>query len=135
MADLSVTPANVLPYAGAKIQEGRAGEALTAGQAVYLHTDGKVHKADCSTLAKAAAVGVTLNGAAAGQPVSYAQAGGVNPGATVAVGAVYGVTDTAGGIGPIGDRSTGDYITILGIGVTTSRINLAINASGVAIPA
>ena len=136
MADLTVTPANVLPYSGARIQTGRAGETITAGQALYLKdADGKLYKADDTAAAKAAAVGIALNGGAAGQPISYLEAGGLNPGATVGVGVVYGVTDNPGGIGAISERAVGDYITILGVGVTTSRIDLAINASGVHVPA
>lgn len=136
MADLTVTPANVLPYSGARIQTGRAGETIAAGQALYLKdADGKLWKADDASAAKAAAVGVALNGGAAGQPISYLEAGGVNPGATVVVGVVYGVTDTPGGIGAISERAVGDYITILGVGVTATRIDVAINASGVAVPA
>jgi len=136
MADLSVTPASVLPYAGAVIQTGRAGETLLAGQALYLKAaDGKLWKADDTAAAKAAAVGVALNGGAAGQPISYAQSGGVNPGAVVAIGTIYGVTDTAGGIGAVSELATPDFVTILGVATTVSRIDLAINASGVAIPA
>ena len=134
MADLVITATGVLALGGATRETGVAGEAITAGQAVYKHTDRKLYKADCLTAAKAAAIGVALNGAAAGQPVVYVRGGGLNPGATVAPGTVYGVTDTAGGIGPIGDRATADYITVLGIGVTAGRLDLAIHASGVAIP-
>jgi len=135
MADLVITPANVLTYSGAQTESGTAGEAVTAGETLYRHTDGNLYRADCSTAAKARAVGIALNSAAAGQPVAYAKAGGLNPGATVAVGTIYGVTDTAGGIGPVSDRATGDYITILGVGTTASRIELAINRSEVATAA
>jgi len=136
MADLVITPANVLAYGGAPTKDGVAGETLTAGQTLYRKAaDGKLYKAAATSAALAAAVGVALNGGAAGQPVKYCEGGGLNPGATVAVGTIYGVTDTAGGIGPVSERAAADFITILGIGITASRINLAINASGVAIPA
>jgi len=135
MADLVVTPANVSAYDGADVVHGTpAGEAITAGQTIYQQSDGKLYKADASTAPKAAAKGIALNGGAAGQPVSYAKGGGVNPGAVVAIGTAYGVTDTAGGIGPIGDRGAGDFITLLGVATTTSRIDVSINKSGVAIP-
>jgi hypothetical protein len=135
MADLAVTPANVVIYAGAKKQVGVAGETIVAGKPLYLHTDGRLKLADASTAAKAASVGVSLNGGAAGQPITYVRQGGLNPGGTVLVGTVYGVTDTPGGIGPISERAAPDFVTVLGVGVTASRIALAIQASGVAIPA
>ena len=133
MADLVITPADVVRYDGSQTDSGIAGEAITAGQTLYKHSDGKLYKADCSTAVKARAVGVALNGAAANQPVAFIRSGGLNPGAAVAVGTIYGVTDTAGGIGPVADRGTGDYLTILGVAVTTSRIDLNINRSEVAI--
>jgi hypothetical protein len=43
------------------------------------------------------------------------------------------VTDTPGGIGLTSERGAADFKTILGVAVTTSRINVDINASGVAI--
>lgn len=135
MADLTVTPADVLAHDGATRDTGTAGEAVTAGQTIYRAGDGKLYKADCTTAIKARAMGVALNDAAAGQPLTYAKAGGLDPGATVAVGEVYGVTDTPGGIGPVSERSMDDYVTILGIGVAADRIDLAINKSEVAIPA
>ena len=134
MADLSITAANVKTYAGADMGSGQAGEAITAGQTLYRKAaDGKLWKADDTSIAKATCLGVALNNAAADQPVSYAKAGGVNPGAAVIVGTIYGLTDTAGGISTIADRAAGDYITLLGVATTTSRIDLRINASGVAI--
>ena len=135
MADLTITPADVARYSGARSVHGIAGETIAAGQTLFLHTDRKVYKADASTAAKAAAVGVALNGASADQPVTYLAGGGLDPGAAVAVGTVYGVTDTAGGIGAVSERAAEDFITILGVAVTTSRINVAILRSGVAIPA
>jgi len=134
MADLSVTAAEVLAYAGATVKTGLAGETITAGMTVYLKSDGLLWKAKALTAAEAAAAGITLNGAAAGQPIQYVQAGGIDPGATVVVGVVYGVTDTAGGIGDVAERTTPDFVTVLGIGVTASRIELNIQAGGIGIP-
>jgi len=133
MADLVITPADVLRYDGSQTDSGTAGEAITAGQTLYKHSDGKLYKADSTTAVKARAVGVSLNDAAADQPVAFIKSGGFDPGATVAVGTIYGVTDTAGGIGPVGDRGIGDYLTILGVAVTDSRIDLNINRSEVAV--
>ncbi|HUX02636.1 MAG TPA: hypothetical protein VMY35_16875 [Phycisphaerae bacterium] len=133
MADLIPVAADVLKYDGAQIDTGIAGAAIVAGQVIYRDSTGVLQLADDTTAIKAAALGIALNGGAVGQPITYAKAGGIDLGCAVVVGVVYGVTDTAGGISDIVDRASGDYVTILGIGVTASRINLAINKSAVAI--
>lgn len=136
MADLSVTPANVVTYStdpAAVTLTGTAGETITAGQSLYMSATNLLMKADDTTAAKAACVGVALNGGAINQPIQYVTGGGYNPGAAVSVGLAYGVSDTAGGIALISERGSADFQTILGIATTTSRINVRINQSGVAI--
>lgn len=132
MADLSVTAANVVAAAGATINRGPAGATITAGQQVYIDSSGNVQLAKADTAAHAASAGIALNGGAAGQPICYASGGNVNPGATVAVGTIYIASpNNAGGIAPIGDATTGTYMTVLGIGTTTSNILLNIWNTGV----
>ena len=133
MADLAVTAANVVIYTGASTGSGTAGEALTAGEPLYKHTDGKYYAALADTALHAACVGVALNDAAAEQPITFIKSGGFNPGAAVTVGYVYGITDTAGGISLISERAAADFPTILGFATTTSRIELDINKPGVVI--
>ena len=133
MADIVPVAASVVKYTGASTDTVTAGEAVTQGMTVYQHTDGKMYKALCDTAAHAACVGVSLNSASAGQPLEILKGGGLNPGVAVVVGVVYGVTDTAGGISDVVDRGATDYLTILGVATTTSRINVAINASGAVI--
>ena len=68
MAALTVTATNVVFVSGSVIQH-TIGETVTAGQAVYLKTDGRVWKAQCDgTAAEAAAIGILLSGGAAAQP-------------------------------------------------------------------
>ena len=52
-------------------------------------------------------------------------------GATLVVGETYVVSDTAGGIMPISDLSTGERCTILGTAATATQLNLGINATGI----
>lgn len=136
MADLTITAASVLPGTGADIAQGTAGETITAGMAVYLKSDGKYWKAqDDGTVAESGSgttIGVGLNGASAGQPVSVQRGGPITIGATVAVGTWYGLSATAGNISPVADVASTNYATILGIATTTAIINLKPNASGVA---
>ncbi|MBE3133283.1 MAG: hypothetical protein IMZ55_07400 [Acidobacteria bacterium] len=135
MADIVVVPAAVLIYAGAEVQHGLTcgAVAVTAGEAVYTAVDGSICKCTAASALLAAATGVTLNAASPGQPVSIVKSGPYNPGVAVTVGLQYGVTDTAGGIALISERAAADFVTVLGIATTTTKIQLAINKSGVAI--
>lgn len=134
MADLSVTAVNVLQGTGATVLDVTAGTTITAGDLVYEDTtDSNEYKlADAGAEASAVLAGMALNGASDGQPLRIITKGPVNPGATATVGEVYVVSETAGGIAPIGDLLSGDYVAILGVATTTSNIQVDINASGVA---
>jgi len=136
MADITVTAANVAASSDALTADGTAGETVTAGQSVYLKaSDSRYWLADANaSLAAAATSGITLNGAAAGQPIKIQTGGTINPGGTVVVGTVYVQSATAGGIAPNADSTTGWFKTIIGIGITASTIRLVIVPSGVAIP-
>jgi len=136
MADVSVTAANVLPLS-AGTSTGIAGAAITAGQTLYADSaNGNVLKlADANaSAATSVVVGVALNGAATGQPVTYANSGIYTPGFTVTVGAVYVQSATAGAIAPVADLASGYYTNVLGIGVTSSQLMLIIKTAGVAVP-
>ena len=135
MADMVITATETLVIAGAEYETAIAGEAVTAGMAVYKHTDGTLLKSVTTTAVTAACCGITLNGGAAGQPIRYVKQGPVDPGGTVVVGTVYAVTDTAGGLGDFAERATPDFVTIIGIGITASQIMVNIDMSGIAIAA
>ena len=50
MSDLSVTPASVLPGAGATTDKGIAGGTITAGMPVYKAADGTILATDATTI-------------------------------------------------------------------------------------
>lgn len=132
MADLSITAGNVKydPAVSAnKINASFAGASVTAGQPIYV-LSGKAYPASSINATAAAAVGVALHAAGDGQPVQYIRSGEFNAGATVVVGQVYSVSNETGKIGPLGDRATGEYVSIIGYGGTTYSIKM-IDASGV----
>jgi len=136
MSDLSVTPANVVAAAGASVQYGTAGATITAGQLVYKDSaDGRIKLARANVAGTAELVGVSQNGAANGQPISYIVGGDYNPGATVTVGTVYDLSAAAaGGVAPEADLATTNRVSVFGVGTTTSNIKIAIINSGVAKP-
>lgn len=138
MADLSVTAANVVKGSRARIVSGTYGATVTAGQTVYSDpADGRRYKpadADSATAAVRATAGIALNSGAAGQPADIQEGGRITIGATVVIGTIYVQSDTPGGIMPAADLETGDTVTVLGIGVSATEIDLNIHRSGVAVP-
>ena len=137
MADLSITAANVVPGTNATIDRSYlAGATITAGQAVYFDTTTSKWKLADANLSQAAAVlgGIALNGASDGQPIAVQTRGQITIGATVAVGTVYVLSATAGGIAPVADATTGWYASTLGIAITTAIIDINIQVSNVAKP-
>jgi hypothetical protein len=83
-------------------------------------------------LAEANAAGIALHAALSGQPLRILIEGTVALGTTtVVLGGVYVVSATAGGIAPVADVASTNYVTILGVAVTTAQLRLKINASGI----
>jgi len=137
MADISITPANVIASSAANVQRGVAGGTLTAGMPVYLDSaDGKYKAADANGTGDMTNVkGIALHGAAAGQPIAFAtEDPDFAPGATVAAGAVLIVSATPGGIAPAADAATGMFTTVVGVGKGSNKIALKLVAAGVAAP-
>lgn len=109
-----------------------AGEAISAGDLIYkLSSDSKMYRALNDTAAHAAHKGMAINSAATGQPVTYQYEGDVDPGATVAVGEVYGVSVNAGKVAQVGDLASTKFRSIFGVGLTTSTIRIGINNTGI----
>ena len=134
MADITQTAANVRAYAGASTQTVTAGETIEAGDLVYKDSadDNEYKACDTSSTAKAAAEGMALTNAGDGESLIIVTKGEVNPGGTVAVGEIYTVSDNAGKWAPAADNGTGDFVTVCGIGTTTSKILLGFVTSATA---
>lgn len=135
MADITITAASVLAGSGATVQRGAAGATIVAGQAVARAADGSYVLADndSATASVRAAVGIALNGAAAGQPLSVAIAGPVTVGAVLTAGTAYYLSNTPGGICPFADVGAGEYSVLLGAATSTSVLKVGILNSGVAL--
>lgn len=136
MSDITITPSGVLAGTGAKIDEGTAGGTITAGMPVYKDStnSNKLKAADAdASAAAAAAVGIALHGASAGQPLKYQEKGPITIGGTVVTGEIYVVSGNAGGVAPKGDLASLDWVTVLGVGISATQIELNIHASGAQI--
>lgn len=120
MADLTVTATSVL-FTSGPTETRNAAAAITAGQAVYAASSTTVALAQADgTSAEADAVGIALNGAGTGQPVTYAKHGAViNIGATTSKATAYVVSATAGGVAPQADLVSTNKIVYLGYATAT----------------
>lgn len=132
MADLIITAANVVRVNGTTKSDKVFGETCTAGQTVVLkETDSRWWKADNNVDAATASIGgIALNGGAAGQPAVVLQNGDVTIGATVAVGSTYVVSATAGGICPIADLASTNFVSYVGYAISTTVLRLNILPTG-----
>lgn len=138
MADLTITAANVVAGSNAKKSDVYvAGETIAAGKPVYLSsTTKKWMLADNNSATAEArhATGVALNSASLNQPLSVQKGGDITLGAVLTAGVAYFLSDTPGGICPIGDLATGEYYCQLGLAKSTSVLALDIQFPGVAVP-
>ena len=137
MADITVTAGSVLQSTGAVTGRGTAGATITAGQLLYLDTTdsnkAKLADADASQ-ATALIAGIALHGASSGQPIEYQTGGQINPGGTVVTGTRYFASGNAGGLAPHGDLAQNDWVSQIGVGVSTSIIDMNIDISAVQVP-
>jgi hypothetical protein len=134
MTDLVVTAASVLPGAGAQFEDSLAGATITAGQVCYRDTDGTYKLADAdggSTLIRTPR-GIALNGASAGQPLRIQTKGEITIGATVVANTQYYLSNTAGGICPLADVGTGEYMSTVCIAKSTTLTIINFASTGVA---
>lgn len=136
MADLTQTAANVAAGGeSTRISMIQVGEAVTQGQPGYFDSsDRKYYIADANNASKYVAKVIFLTPATTDGYAVAATSGPVNLGATLTVGVIYVVSDTAGSIMPSSDLSSGDYVTILGVATSTSLITLNPSSSSVVTP-
>lgn len=138
MADLTISASQVVFDTNAPRAQFTAGVALTAGQTVYLDATQQLALAQCDgTLLEAAAIGLVIGSANAGQPCLVATAGVITLGALASPveGTFYVVSDTAGSIMPVTDLGTSTwYASLVGVGTSNNAIILAIFPSEQQVP-
>ena len=136
MADLAITAANVVKGTDAKVETGLGGVAITAGQTVYKDPADQKYRlcdADAGTAEIRTTRGIALNNCAANQPLAVQTDGRLTIGGTVVRGTIYVQSDTPGGVMPAVDLEAGDYVTVLGVAVSATELDLGIHASGVLV--
>lgn len=136
MADLTITSASVLAGTNAVKKDGIAGEAITAGKAVYLASATKkwmLADSNSGTTEARRATGIALNGAALNQPIAVHASGDITIGATLTAGTAYYLSDTPGGICPVADVGAGESVCLLGLAKSATVLALAIQFPGVSL--
>lgn len=136
MADLVIVASSVASGSGVNVLRGNnAGATITAGQLVYLDSSGLWQLSDANSAAAAKTIGgVSLHASLNGQPLAVQVDGAITIGATVAVGTIYVLSGTAGGIAPSTDLASGMTTCILGVATSATVITMKVNNSGVAVP-
>lgn len=135
MANLSITAALVVAGAGASVESGTSGEAISAGEVPYKAASGKyaLADADSATPSARAPRGIALNSAALNQPLSLLRSGPIDFGADILTpGAAYYLSDDPGKICPLADVTGGDYIVQIGLATSARVLNVNILVTGVA---
>jgi hypothetical protein len=130
-ADLSITAASVAGGAGQAVTVQNASASITAGQALYTSSGQWALAKSNGTAAQATLTGIALSTGVSGQPLVAQTAGNINLGATLVVGTYYVASpNNAGGIAPMADLSSGNYVSLLGVATTTSNLQMGISNTG-----
>jgi len=130
MSDISVTQSAVKAANSDTVKAtGVAGEAIDIGKSVYLDPgDGKVKKAQGTNSTHTAnLVGVALTNAQGdGQPIVYGSEGDITFNSALTTGQTYVVSAAAaGGIAPVSDLASTNYVAVLGVATSATNLKLA----------
>jgi len=134
MADLSITPANVVRGTNSTTISGIAGQTITAGAVVYLSPSTNQYLlAQANASSTNTVSGVALNNCSLNQPIQILSGGDYVCGGTPVVGqSYYLAADNAGAIAPVSDLTTGNYVSFLGIATSNTNIFIQVLNSGTA---
>lgn len=134
MVDISITATAVVPGTNSIRDSGTAGETIAAGKAVYRSSSTKLWMLADSNSATAevrTATGIALNGASANQPIDVHKEGDLTMNAVLTANVAYFLSDTPGGLCPIADVGSGEYLCQIGIAKSTTVLAVRIQATGV----
>lgn len=131
MATLSITVANIRLATTSLTEPATCGENITPMQPIYKSTDGKYYKAANTSDTLANATALAFSYGTANGPILIVTGGGIVPGATLVAGEKY-IVAASGLISDVGDHGTGEYGTDIGWASSTTQLELAFKASGVA---
>ncbi len=141
MTDLAINPNQVVTdlTQPATYEQGTAGEAITAGGAVYLDSATQHYlstDANDTDATLADARGIALNSAAANQPLRIQRTGRLTLGVAAApvAGQLYVVSAASGKMAPASDVATGWHTTLVCYGLAGNQVQLAMLTTGQLVP-
>jgi hypothetical protein len=128
-------PTTALMGTGGHSYDGKAAATILQGQILYKNTSGKYDLARANAAGTTVVAGVARNGATVDAPVKIQDKGVVTGLSGITSGTIYVLSDTvAGGVMPVADLTTGDQLSVVCIGISTTSVMLAIANSGVTAP-
>ncbi|MBY3268411.1 hypothetical protein HFO05_07265 [Rhizobium laguerreae] len=136
MADLVISSGLVVAGADSSAVSGVAGETIAAGKAVYQSSTTKkwmLADSNSATAEARQAKGIALNGASLNQPIAIHKGGDLTIGATLAAGQALYLSDTPGGLCPLADVGSGEYLCLIGLAKSTTVLDVNIQFPGVAL--
>ncbi len=134
MADLSPAASSLTLLSGPS-EDRVCGEAITAGQCVYLDAaDSEEAKvADANAAGKKTVKGIALDPGSEGDTIRIALSGSrIVLGDTLGVGTPYFLSSNAGGICPLADVGSGEDLVVVGAGETAAILSVHIWNSAIA---
>ena len=138
MADITIAVTSVAAATGAKLGQGTAGGTILQGEPLYLNSSSQYLRADANVSeTTATVVGISLNAASSGQPIDFISKGTltVSGAGPLTVGEIYLLSTTVGRIAPEADINTSnDWVTVLGVALTSNTLKVNIIVSGAQIP-
>ena len=130
MADISITAALVVPGADAVINKhSNFGETVAAGKWVVLDPSTKkwlLADSNSATAALRRAGGVAVNSGSLNQPAAVQTGGSLTMGGTLTPGLASYLSDTPGGMCPVVDVGSGEYVCLLGMALSATVFNVDI---------
>ncbi|MBY3386401.1 hypothetical protein [Rhizobium laguerreae] len=136
MADLVISSGLVVAGADSSAVSGVAGETIAAGKAVYQSSTTKkwmLADSNSATAEARQAKGIALNGASLNQPIAIHKGGDLTIGATLTAGQALYLSDTPGGLCPLADVGSGEYLCLIGLAKSTTVLDVNIQFPGVAL--
>ncbi|MBY3564122.1 hypothetical protein [Rhizobium laguerreae] len=136
MADLVTSSGLVVAGADSSAVSGVAGETIAAGKAVYQSSTTKkwmLADSNSATAEARQAKGIALNGASLNQPIAIHKGGDLTIGATLTAGQALYLSDTPGGLCPLADVGSGEYLCLIGLAKSTTVLDVNIQFPGVAL--
>jgi hypothetical protein len=136
MADLVLTPSAIIAGLNSAQEHGTAGETITAGKSVYKSATTKkwmLADSNSATAAARQAGGIALNGASDGQPITVHKSGDLTVDAVLSAGQAVYLSDTPGGLCPLADVGTGEYVCLIGLAKSASVLAVDIQFPNVAL--